>query len=124
MKLIRFSSTSMRTLGLLGDQWWTVENPWLDNTVRLSCIPAGVYTVKRHDSPSKGRCWSVPDVEGRTHILIHVANWATDVLGCIGVGMGVNLEDDMVTGSRKALDDMLDALPDEWELEIVDAYSV
>jgi len=122
MKLVRVKSTPLVTLGLLDGTWWTVENPWLDNQVRVSCIPAGVYTVKRHESPSKGLCWSVPDVLDRTFILIHVANWAKDVLGCIGVGTGIVLANDMVTSSKDALKQMLDELPDEWELEIVDAF--
>ena len=108
-------------MGLLDNRWWTIELPWKDNEVRVSCIPAGTYTVKQHTSPSKGSCFEIQDVPGRTHILLHVANWAKDVLGCIGPGQGINLRSDMVTSSQAAMNEMLEILPDEFELEIIDA---
>ncbi len=101
-----------------------MERPWLNNAVRLSCIPAGVYTVVRHDSPSKGECFWIKDVPNRTHILIHVANWAHELMGCIAPGVGVNLvPTPMVTSSRDAMNELLRTLDDEWELEIIDGHS-
>ena len=128
MKLIRFKSTSDVTLGLLDNNWWTVEKPWVDlnddgiGDENQSCIAAGTYTVQRHDSPAHGKCFQVMDVIGRTHILFHVANWSRDVKGCIGPGQGINLRSDMVTSSNAAMEEMLNTLPDEWELEIINAF--
>ena len=117
--LRRFFDDGVTTLGLLDGKFWTVERPWLDNQLRISCIPTGEYKVKRHISPSKGTCYSVEDVPGRTHILIHVANWSHELMGCIAPGVGVALTPTpMVTTSRNALNAMFNEYPDEFELEI------
>jgi hypothetical protein len=121
MKLVRYKDDGETTLGLLDGRWWTVERPWKDNARSISCIPTGTYQVTRHLSPSKGECFAIHNVEGRDHILIHVANWSHDVEGCIGPGMGVNLKQSMVTSSGAAMKELLDELPDEFELEIVSA---
>ena len=109
-------------LGLMNETWWTVATPWLNNQLRVSCIPAGVYQIERHISPSKGQCFAVLDVPDRTHILIHVANWSHELMGCIAPGIGIDLGENMVTSSRRALNEMLEELPAAWELEIIDAY--
>lgn len=67
--------------------WYSIERPWLDNKKNESCIPEGEYIVKPYSSEKYPDVWEVCDVEGRTYILIHVANWAHDVKGCIGVGL-------------------------------------
>ncbi len=128
LKQIRFKSSATVTLGLLHNRWWTVEKPWVDlnndgiGDENQSCIAAGTYTVKRHESPTHGECWAIQDVVGRTYIQIHVANYPRNVKGCLGVGLGINRPKDMVTNSGDALNEMLDELPDEWELEVIDAY--
>ena len=122
MKLVRLKDDGVSCLGMLDGRWWTIERPWLDNQLRISCIPVDMYEVKRHVSPSKGLCWSVEDVIGRTHILIHVANWSHELMGCIAPGLNINSSESMVASSRKALNEMLDTLPDQWELEIVNAF--
>ncbi len=69
---------------------YSIENPWLDNTPWTSCIPCGEYIVVRKASPKYGpKMWLVQGVEGRSDILFHVANWAKDVSGCIGLGTEV-----------------------------------
>ncbi len=128
MKLIRIKSTSKVTLGLLDNNWWTVEKPWVDlnddgiGDENQSCIAEGVYTCKRHISPAHGDCFEIQNVVGRTHILFHVANWARDVKGCIGPGTGIVLRNDMVSHSRNAMDEMLNTLPDEFELEVINGF--
>jgi len=122
VRLARLKDDGQSCLGLLHERWWTVERPWKDNELRISCIPVGVYQVERHDSPSKGDCYEILDVPERTHILIHVANWSHELMGCIAPGTGINLMNPMVQHSRDALNEMFDELPDEFELEIVNAF--
>lgn len=65
----------------------TLENPWLENRVRVSCIPGGTqYTCTKVDSPKFGKTWEVTSVRNRTHILFHKGNTAEDTLGCIVLG--------------------------------------
>lgn len=85
--------------GVFGD-WHTeegdfichsLEREWEDNTVMISCIPEGVYELVPHDSPKFGATYAligegVGLYEGdakRTGILIHKANWAYQLRGCI-----------------------------------------
>jgi hypothetical protein len=49
-------------------------------------IPTGTYKVSLYDSPRfKRKCPQI-HVPGRTFILIHPANWETELEGCIAVG--------------------------------------
>jgi len=58
----------------------------------------------RVNSPRFGPdTWEVADVPGRTHILIHTANYAHDVEGCIGFGRGLFAHLDGVTNSANAV---------------------
>ena len=43
------------------------------------------------------------DVPGRTYILIHAANYASDVQGCIGLGTSLMGDRVAVSNSRKAV---------------------
>ncbi len=63
---------------------YTVERPWLDNRLNVSCIPAGEYEVlpRRFFRGGYDAC-EVVGVKGRSHILFHVANWPREVEGCI-----------------------------------------
>ncbi len=93
LKLIRFANFDDRTIGRLnigGRDYYTIENPWKDNAPFISCIPEGEYRMTRVDSPKYGEhMWEVSEVQGRSHILVHVANTAENVTGCIGLGMGL-----------------------------------
>lgn len=54
-----------------------------------TAIPAGRYKLALYDSPRHGEV--VPlllNVEGFNFVEIHVLNFASETLGCIGVGMG------------------------------------
>lgn len=98
LKLERFDRLDEGVFGRLifPDGWWcyTVERPWLDNKPMVSCIPDGVYSLGLRYSPTvqritRGRYsegWEIQDVDGRTYIMIHPANWPTDLNGCVGVG--------------------------------------
>lgn len=79
----------------------SLELPWRDlnsdgvGDREHSCINAGVYRCEWHQSPSKGWCYQVTGVRGRSHILIHAANfagdierdWQSDLKGCIALGI-------------------------------------
>jgi len=65
----------------------TAERPDLANKANISCIPIGRYICQVHDSPSKGKCVKLDDVDGRTNILMHRGNIPMkDSEGCILVG--------------------------------------
>lgn len=75
----------------------SLELPNLQNQRQISCIPEGTYYVKKHTSPSKGLCFSIPNVPFRDNILIHKANYVgsknpktghSDLLGCLALGSG------------------------------------
>lgn len=91
MRLARTSYTEYGTWGILHDKddipfCVTLENPWIDNVPRVSCIPVGLYECQRVDSPKFGDTFEVMNVHGRTHILFHKGNTEFDTLGCIMVG--------------------------------------
>jgi len=56
----------------------TLELPWLDNEREISCIPAGTYKCERLNHPRFGHCWWVKDVPGRSEILFHSGNYASE----------------------------------------------
>ncbi len=80
---------------------YTLELPWRDNQRNISCIPEidkedGVLMYP-HVSPKFGNTFWIKPIEGRSEILIHVANFVasdnprtstSDLRGCIGVGKG------------------------------------
>ena len=103
----------------------TLELPDKQNQRRISRIPGNVtYKGKKHISPSKGKCISVMNVPDRDNILIHSANYVSDLLGCIGVGytgsdMNADGEID-ITSSRDTLLALLSVLPEEFDIIIHD----
>jgi len=100
--------------------------PLKPNTKSTNCIPEGTYKVTKIYSPTKGRCFMVHDVPGRTAILIHVGNYAegrvSDTQGCILVGNkfeDLNKDGNLdVTQSRATLTTLLQILPNEFNLII------
>lgn len=97
-----------------------------------ACIPAGVYTCRRIVSPKFGDCFEVTNVQGRSHILIHSANWSSQLRGCISPGTTRaviddnnpdTLDDRGVASSKKALDKFMQLQKgiDTFYLTIIDA---
>lgn len=69
-------------------QLQTIEDDWRDNAPRISCIPAGLYTLQRTIYRKHGyETFEVVKVPDRSRILIHPANTEEDLEGCIGVGL-------------------------------------
>lgn len=90
----RRASTDQGTVGVLsfgGVSLFTMELPWRDNLSQKSCIPAGTYTCALVRSPKFGKVYGVKNVLGRSHVLIHAANFGgnsdlgydTQLHGCI-----------------------------------------
>lgn len=62
----------------------TIELPWKDNTRRISCIPEGMYRIRKRFSPKFKWHLEVMNVKNRDQILFHPANDALKELnGCI-----------------------------------------
>jgi len=101
----------------------TLELPWLDNSKQISCIPAGTYQVRKHNSPTFGKVFHVTGVPGRSEILIHKGNFNKDTKGCILVGkdfIDINTDGTTdITQSGATLEKMLMYLPDEFTLKII-----
>lgn len=115
--LQRFAYLPEGTLGQLlfpgGFECFTIERPWRNNTRYISCIPEGSYPLRWHDV--KGKHFGQPalvDVPSRSGILIHIANYPTDVLGCIGPGQDWKLTGRIpqVTESKLAYTKMIEVL--------------
>lgn len=64
----------------------TVERPWLNNQIGISCIPNGQYVCRRVNSPKFGDTFEVTNVSGRSEILLHSGNIDDDSHGCIILG--------------------------------------
>lgn len=77
-----------------GRELFSVERAWVGNKPFHSCIPDGVYTLRKRVSDVVRRSsgglftegWEVTDVPGRTFIMIHPGNWPHDFEGCLGTG--------------------------------------
>lgn len=89
----------------------SLELPWKDNKVSISCIPPGEYTLLHRTSQKFGKHIHVTNVPGRSWILIHPANFVSQLRGCIAPGLSrMDLNDDQildVTNSRNAMEMIL-----------------
>lgn len=111
--IVRDTFTENSTIGNLylnGEEFcFTLELPDKDNQRRVSCIPTGIYKVLIRpgtESPKyKYDHLHVQDVPNRDYILVHVANYPKDILGCIGVGSTKAL--DFVGNSTKTFDKLM-----------------
>jgi hypothetical protein len=106
--LERFSYASSETEGVLNvaaHDLATIERPWvpwhtLGGKPFASCVPDGEYTLEPWTRPNRGEVYILSNPKlgvyrlkedrigdvGRYLVLIHVANWVTNVVGCIGPG--------------------------------------
>ncbi len=127
----------------------TMERPWVPvpnapcGKKGVSCIPAGTYRLVPHNSEAHPRTWAlvnpslwvyhwdedIPAAQkglARTVVLLHSANYASELRGCIAPGKGRHVETNgrrMVTNSRIAMSQLQALLPwgmgIEHSLEIV-----
>lgn len=118
--LERFAFTpEFGTFGTIrvGDFWWyTLEREWANNQPNISCIPEGIYTIKKdwfYTSDNDAYpCYQIMDVPGRTLIKIHVANIATQLKGCVALGVDLGWYKGMwsVSHSKRALNQFMAAM--------------
>lgn len=95
----------------------TIELPNLHNQINISSIPALTYEAEVITRPNGQKSIFINEVPDRKAILIHVANFYTDLLGCIGVGSHfayINNDNYVdVANSTKTMQKLLSFLPDE-----------
>ena len=93
----------------------TIERPWLKNRKQVACIPEGRYALERRYTEKFGWHCLLPNVPGRTGILIHSFNDAiVESRGCIGPVM-FTTEPGKGSFSRDALLDLMDFLDDSFD---------
>jgi len=83
----------------------SLELPWRNNVRRISCIPTGEYPLALRNSPKYGNHIHILDVPNRDLILIHPANFVSQLLGCIAPGLNridVNKDGVIDVASSKA----------------------
>ncbi len=112
--LERLPTTADHTEGFLswnGEVLCTIERPWIEDPAgklggkpNESCVPAGTYKLVPYTrsrdgkqvvalvNESLGVYFTKADMDaagkgGRFKILIHIANWVKDIIGCIGPGI-------------------------------------
>ena len=99
----------------------TLENPWLDNQERISCIPEGIYEVQT-DNTGRFRYWKILNVEARKLVEIHYGNKEEDTEGCIIFGARWSFIDDKlaVIDSKPTINFLKEnkILPDKFYLKI------
>ena len=75
--------------GILLGGFESLERGWLDNQVRVSCIPTGTYDIVLEYSPGfKKNLWEIKGVPGRSECKIHTTNYWHQINGCIALGLG------------------------------------
>ncbi len=124
LHLQRTRSTENGTFGALYIEGlpmlYTVERPWLNNEPDVSCIPAGEYRLKLRNSPlitritkgERSQGYEVTGVPGRSFVMIHPANLANELNGCIAPGMRLGEIDGVpaVLHSRQAFELIMNRL--------------
>ena len=91
LKLQRISYRPDCVLGVLYDSendamFATIERPDLGNNPEISCIPEGEYICSPYSSFKFKDVWELQNVPGRKKILIHSANRAAELRGCLALG--------------------------------------
>ncbi len=115
-----------QTLGNLtgpGISLVTMELKWLNNTPQKSCIPEGTYVALPRSSPKYGKHFHIQNVPNRDLILIHNCNFASQLLGCQGVGKSfadINSDGIMdISSSKIALAELVSKFQKGFELKII-----
>lgn len=98
----------------------TLEETWLDNIPRESCIPEGVYEVVKYSGTKYKDVWLVKNVPGRSAILIHWGNTEQNTAGCILMGKYYAQFGDRrgIAESINTIDMLRRVLPNRFELVI------
>lgn len=117
---------TLGALSLNGHLWQSLERPWvpgpLGGTKGISCVPVGTYRLVKHDTEAHPRSFALVNEtlgvyhlevpagrQGRTACLIHVANFVTELRGCIALGMERSGE--TLRRSKVAIDQFYSLVP-------------
>lgn len=102
---------------------YTVERPWEGNRPNVSCIPTGTYRAKLGTFKGKYANYELQDVPGRSAIEFHIANFASELEGCIAPGRYIDYDavkkELGVFSSRNAFQAVMTFLNYEPEVEFV-----
>ena len=125
IKLKRTKYLFSETLGegsVGGFKFVTLELPWKNNQRKVSCIPPGTYKGVKRTSPKYGLHVHILDVPGRDLILMHNANFVTQLEGCVAVGEAIkdiNADGTVdIANSVKTLKKLVSLLPDSFTIVI------
>jgi hypothetical protein len=128
-----------------GKAWDTIERPWVPSSIYIagtkgqSCIPLGEYRVTRYSSDAHPGVFAisnpalgvyvqesqVPSAQrgiARTNVLIHPANWASELRGCIAPGKKRSQGPDgywMVQQSRDAFNELKNVVMRSFDVTLV-----
>lgn len=99
LTLKRTEDTGKETFGefFIGDDLdmriaYSLELPWRDNRANISCIPPGIYICAREPNAVYVEVFRLLRVPQRDGILIHPANMARELEGCIAPGLEMERE--------------------------------
>lgn len=101
-----------------------IERGWQDNKRMVSCIPTGVYPIKKEWSNRfKKDLWEIYEVEDRSECKIHSANYARQLNGCIALGSNrIDIDGDGnldVSNSKNTIDKFHKVMGNDTEAIIV-----
>lgn len=66
----------------------SLERGWNDNKKDISCVPAGVYSLKyEYSNRFKRKLWELKDVPNRSECKFHASNFWHQLNGCISLGV-------------------------------------
>jgi len=118
--LQRIAQTDKWTIGKLYDNDGaeicnTLELGWQNNRREVSCIPIGTYKCTTTDEGGKYPVIRVLNVPDRDGIKIHIGNYLTQIKGCILVGTGyvITQEVPAIMNSEKAYQKLLSVIGQE-----------
>jgi len=126
------------TLGVLSlgqdSRLFSLERPWLDNLPFFSCVPAGEYALVRHWTEDHPDTWALvgetvshqPDPgKPRSAVLFDIANQASELEGCIALGLRAGFGEDgrmRVVDSKPAMERLRSYLRHESDLQMEIAW--
>jgi hypothetical protein len=124
--LVRFESSDDGTFGIIELEQlkiYTLERPWKDNKVDISCVPRGTYLCKyTYSNRFKRSLYELKDVKDRSGIRIHPANYQDELKGCIALGIQVSDHPKKHLLSSKVAVEMFENIlkKEDFELEIIE----
>lgn len=129
LTLRRIAQSGMGTFGVILNGNIPIciscEDPWNDNKKGISCIPEGIYKVRRYSGTKYKNVFEITNVPNRSAILIHWGNTMKDTEGCILLGKFFGSIDGIpaVIESKLAFDKFSQIVPDTFDLKIVNCYA-